>query len=131
MKIRVGEDHPLADPNGYAYEHLLVWISAGHPRPDEGELIHHRNEDKTDNRLQNLTLVHRVEHSKTHQSAVPDSTVRRIRERYAAGEDGTALASEYGLPHSRVYRYVKGESRLSAGGPIAPAGSLRGRRRRP
>jgi len=28
-KIRVGKEHPLADPNGYAYEHLLVWVSGG------------------------------------------------------------------------------------------------------
>lgn len=29
VKVRVGSEHPLADPNGYAYEHLLVWVSAG------------------------------------------------------------------------------------------------------
>ena len=34
VKVRVGKDHPLADPNGYAYEHLLVWVAAGNPRPD-------------------------------------------------------------------------------------------------
>lgn len=36
VKIRVGKVHPLADPNGYAYEHLLVWVSAGNPRPPPG-----------------------------------------------------------------------------------------------
>ena len=46
-KIRVGIEHPLADPNGYAYEHLMVWVSAGKPRPGPGELLHHRNHDKT------------------------------------------------------------------------------------
>ena len=25
VKVRVGKDDTLADPNGYAYEHLLVW----------------------------------------------------------------------------------------------------------
>jgi hypothetical protein len=24
VKLRVGAEHPLADPNGYAYEHLVV-----------------------------------------------------------------------------------------------------------
>lgn len=33
VKIRVGKGHPLADPNGYAYEHLLVWVAAGNNRP--------------------------------------------------------------------------------------------------
>ena len=28
IKVRAGKDHPFADPNGYAYEHLLVWLSA-------------------------------------------------------------------------------------------------------
>jgi hypothetical protein len=32
-KLRVGKGHPLADPNGYAYEHLVVWCAAGNPRP--------------------------------------------------------------------------------------------------
>jgi len=25
VKLRVGKGHPLADPNGYAYAHLLIW----------------------------------------------------------------------------------------------------------
>ena len=37
VKVRVGQDHPLADPNGWAYEHLVVWVSAGNPRPKRGE----------------------------------------------------------------------------------------------
>lgn len=30
VKLRVGKTHPLADANGYAYEHTVVWASAGH-----------------------------------------------------------------------------------------------------
>ena len=56
-KVRVGKGHPLADPNGYAYEHLVVWVSAGRPRPKSNELLHHKNEDKGDNRLNNLELL--------------------------------------------------------------------------
>jgi len=62
VKVRVGTWHPLADPNGYAYEHLLVWTSAGYPKPDAGRVLHHRNGDKTDNRLENLELIGRGEH---------------------------------------------------------------------
>ncbi len=29
IKVSVGKAHPLADPNGYAFLHLLVWRSAG------------------------------------------------------------------------------------------------------
>lgn len=60
---------PLADPNGYAYEHLVVWCAAGRPRPKRGEIIHHRNEDKTDNRLSNLELLTRGAHNAEHMAA--------------------------------------------------------------
>ena len=66
VKVRVGVEHPLADPNGYAYEHLLVWCAAGRPHPAEGETLHHGNEDRTDNRLSNLELLTRGKHNATH-----------------------------------------------------------------
>ncbi len=69
VKVRVGVGHPLADPNGYAYEHLVVWVSAGNPRPARDELLHHRNEDRTDNRLGNLECLKRSEHNAHHLKA--------------------------------------------------------------
>lgn len=68
IRVRVGKNHPLADPNGYAYEHLLVWVSAGHPRPPVGWLLHHANECKGDNRLSNLELLTRAEHNRRHNA---------------------------------------------------------------
>lgn len=66
VKLRVGRGHPLADPNGYAYEHLVVWCAAGNPRPPRGWIIHHRNGNKTDNRLENLEAMPRGQHSAEH-----------------------------------------------------------------
>lgn len=66
VRIRVGASHPLADPNGYAYEHLLVWVSAGRTRPREDKVFHHKNGDKTDNRLENLEVLHRATHNEIH-----------------------------------------------------------------
>lgn len=66
IKIRVGKSHPLADPNGYAYEHLLVWVSAGRPKPKAGELLHHANECTSDNRLGNLEIKTRSRHGELH-----------------------------------------------------------------
>lgn len=60
VKVRVGVDHPLADPNGYAYEHLIVWVSAGRPAPKRGEVLRHRNNVRSDNRLSNLLLTTRA-----------------------------------------------------------------------
>lgn len=65
VKVRVGRGHPLADPNGYTYEHLLVWTSAGRSI-GEGEMLHHANGDKTDNRLGNLKKMTRGEHIGIH-----------------------------------------------------------------
>ena len=66
VKIRVGKEHSLADPNGYAYEHLIVWRSAGNLVPLKGEIIHHKNEDKQDNRIGNLELMERGQHNSEH-----------------------------------------------------------------
>lgn len=66
VRIRVGRAHPLADPNGYAYEHLVVWASSGITPPRNGEVIHHRNEDPTDNRIENLEIMARAQHNTHH-----------------------------------------------------------------
>lgn len=67
VKVRVGKGHPLADPNGYAYEHTLVWAAAGRVKPDgRFAVIHHRNGNKTDNRLENLEAMSRREHKALH-----------------------------------------------------------------
>lgn len=59
----------MADPNGWAYEHVVVWVSAGNLRPSKGEVLHHINEDKTDNRIGNLRLMTRAEHNRLHNQS--------------------------------------------------------------
>ena len=66
VKVRVGREHPLADPNGYAYEHLIVWLAAGRQKPAPDEVLHHKNHDKSDNRLTNLELKSRPDHGAEH-----------------------------------------------------------------
>lgn len=39
VKVRVGKSHPLADANGYAYEHAVVWLAAGRPAHGPDEVI--------------------------------------------------------------------------------------------
>lgn len=53
--------HPLAARDGYVLEHRLVLHEAG-VSVLEGHHVHHINEDKTDNRLENLEVVTVREH---------------------------------------------------------------------
>lgn len=79
VKLRVGRGHPLSDPNGYAYEHLVVWCSAGNNRPDKGFLLHHKNSIKSDNRIENLEIISRSSHSRLHTPPRDPKTGRMIR----------------------------------------------------
>lgn len=126
-RVRVGRSHPLADPNGYCYEHLLVWVGAGNPRPGPGLVLHHASGDKLDNRIENLSLISRQDHAREHFDMLPNEAVREIRERYERGEHSGILEAAYGVPRSRILRFVRGETRRDAGGPIQ-TGPLRGKR---
>jgi len=79
VMIRVGRGHPLAHSHDFAYEHLVVWVSAGKPRPNPWEVLHHRNRDKTDNRIENLELVSSSEHGRLHSAEQGRDGLGRFR----------------------------------------------------
>jgi len=57
----------------YCYEHHLVWWRHTGEVPGPGELIHHKNENKRDNRYKNLKKETKGEHNTYHH------TVSRVR----------------------------------------------------
>lgn len=81
VRVRVGHGHPLAHADGYAYAHDVTWAAAGRAMPETHELLHHINEDKTDNRIENLEIVTRAEHSRMHAAKQA-----RARGRFARAE---------------------------------------------
>ena len=83
VRLRVGKEHPLADCNGYAYEHLVVWVSAGNQRPGPGLLLHHKNENRQDNRIENLELLTRSRHNRVHRQTSPRNALGRWVEQRA------------------------------------------------
>lgn len=71
VMIFVGVEHPLADVKGYAYLHLLVWAAAGRPLPGPDEELHHQDDRKTYNRLNNLEVITTAEHARRHAATKP------------------------------------------------------------
>ena len=74
--VKISPDHPfyhaMATSAGYALEHRLVVAEhLGRPLKDT-EIVHHKNGNKTDNRLENLELFISIrEHRKTMQQRNP------------------------------------------------------------
>lgn len=59
-------EHPDADRDGYVVEHrYLMERLIGRPL-ERSEHVHHRNHDRSDNRLSNLELLTAAEHGKRH-----------------------------------------------------------------
>jgi hypothetical protein len=59
-------NNPMADKRGRVLEHRYVMAKhIGRPLLST-ELVHHKNEDKKDNRIINLELTDRSQHSKDH-----------------------------------------------------------------
>lgn len=57
--------HPEAKANGFAPEHRKKWHDRRGPIPT-GMIVHHRNGDKTDNRIRNLELLTPALHRRRH-----------------------------------------------------------------
>lgn len=59
-------DCPAAWEDGYAKRYVVVfWLATGRI-PDPGEDLHHRDEDRTNDCFENLTLIGHGEHGRLH-----------------------------------------------------------------
>jgi hypothetical protein len=60
-------EHPFATKNGYILEHRLIMEKAIGRYLTQKEVVHHKNEDTSDNYLENLLLfANNSEHIKYH-----------------------------------------------------------------
>lgn len=65
------DDYPGRKYRGkYCYEHHLIWWKTYGFIPSDGECLHHINGNPHDNRIENLQLKTRKEHSREHAKRV-------------------------------------------------------------
>jgi hypothetical protein len=59
-------NHPLSTKNGYVYAHRAIMENKLERLLNKDEIVHHINTNKKDNRIENLEVMTRSEHSKLH-----------------------------------------------------------------
>jgi len=72
--VRVG-------PKQYVPEHIKIWEDVFGPIP-EGYIVHHKNNDPSDNKLENLELLNRSEHMALHNSKTHPNLLSNKMESY-------------------------------------------------
>jgi hypothetical protein len=109
--IRVGRDHHLADVRGYAYEHRIVAEQKIGRELLPGEIPHHINGVKTDNRPENIEVLpsramHWLRHRKRKDLRTPGEPNLTVQ-----CECGCGASFERYDSSGRPRRYVSGHNR--------------------
>jgi hypothetical protein len=96
--------HPEADAAGWAFEHRVVAHDALGPIPP-GFHVHHKNHDRSDNRLENLEVVSPSEHHARHRAI----DHKRIAALYVGGMTSTQIAESEHINSATVSRILASE----------------------
>ena len=105
VALAVPPDHHLRQAHGYAYEHQLVAEQMLGRRLAKGEVVHHRNGIRTDNRPENLEVTTASEHARHHASALG---ARDEHGRFRAGRTRAGADSSEWPADLRVQQFPGG-----------------------
>lgn len=127
-------NHPRANSNGRIFEHIAVFEDANGIRVPEGNVVHHINGNKTDNRPENLLMMERGEHTRLHSTgremdeavkskisvaakqrlknhknhpAYKDIDINALKKEIENGRKVENVCKEYGINKTTYYRKIK------------------------
>ena len=100
-------DHPNATTNGYVLEHRLVMAEfLGRPL-EAGEVVHHRDGDKTNNAVENLeVLPGHSEHNRVHGRIVDLAVLTRHGVRNCTKCGAVKPLSEFARSRKQLHGYM-------------------------
>lgn len=82
-RLLLRPDHPNAMKSGYVAEHILVMAEhLGRPIDTKTELVHHKDENKLNNTLDNLEVQTRAQHaSHHHKGLIKPNSIANLKPR--------------------------------------------------